>query len=631
VASPTLFQTGANDCPAVPDQATVIIPPAQWNALVANSPGGDMVVSIVGNSLVSATQCAAGFSEVVATFTVSPDCNLNGTLDYCDIATGAAPDCNQNGVPDRCDITAGTSTDVDADAIPDSCEADCNGNDRPDDWEIATGAAADCDANGVPDACDIAAGAPDCNANGVFDACEIATGAAADCNANGIPDACDIAAGGPDCNANSIPDACEIASGAVNDIDQDGVPDSCEDCNGNGLPDDYELAQGTVPDCNQNGIPDTCDVASGLDRDCDGDGRLDRCEVRFDGADDDNQNCTPDACEYALGDVGLDGSVDGKDLGYLLSAWATEDPFADLNGDGTVDGADLGVLLSAWGPTGFGGTGTCVGVPSWATLVEYFPDPAVVTDPALRAAIIATGRPWRVRDTATQVEMLLVPPGTFQMGCIMGSNQYGCYSNELPVHQVTLTNAFYLGRYEVTQAQWVAKMGSNPSSFQSASTQVPASQVPNRPVERVSWNTIQGYLTATGFRLPTEAEWEFACRAGTQTPFYNGSTADSTVGSLAWYGSNSGSQTRPVGGKLANAFGFHDMLGNVFEWVNDWSGNYTTADQTNPTGPVNASGRVLRGGSFYFVISTYVRSSFRATGVPGSSDSNLGFRVARTP
>jgi hypothetical protein len=220
-----------------------------------------------------------------------------------------------------------------------------------------------------------------------------------------------------------------------------------------------------VPDCNQNGIPDTCDVVSGLDRDCDGDGRLDRCEVLFDGAADDNQNCTPDACEYARGDFGLDGSVDGKDLGYLLSAWGSEDPFADLNGDGTVDGADLGVLLSAWGPTGFGGTGTCLVVPAWATLVEYFPDPAVVTDPALRAAIIAIGRPWRVRDTATQVEMLLVPPGTFQMGCIMGSIQYGCYGEELPVHQVTLTNAFYLGRYELTQSQWVAKMGSNPSYF----------------------------------------------------------------------------------------------------------------------------------------------------------------------
>jgi formylglycine-generating enzyme required for sulfatase activity len=430
VVAPSLFQTGANDCPAVPDQATVIIPSAQWNELVASSPGGDMAVSIVGNSLVSATQCPAGFSEVVATFTVSPDCNQNGAFDYCDIATGAA---------------------------------------------------------------------------------------------------------------------------------------------------------------------------------------------------DDNQNCTPDACEYARGDFGLDGAVSGKDLGYVLAVWGTADPFADTNGDGTVNGADLGTVLSNWGPTPFGAG--CLGVPAWATLVEFFPNPAVVTDPALRAAIISTGRPWRVRDTATQVEMLLVPPGTFQMGCIMGSNQYGCYGGELPVHQVTLTNAFYLGRYEVTQSQWVAKMGSNPSHFV-AGNGYPGSDA--RPVEQVSWNTIQGYLSATGFRLPTEAEWEFACRAGTQTPFYNGSSDDNTVGTLAWYSPNSSSQTRPVGGKAANAFGFNDMLGNVWEWVNDWYGNYTTAAQTNPTGPVNWTHRVVRGGSWGSAAAN-VRSSYRGFFTPGYTRYDIGFRVARTP
>jgi formylglycine-generating enzyme required for sulfatase activity len=629
VITSTLFQSGGSDCPAVPDQATIIVPAAQWNALVAASPSGSMAVSIVGNSLVSATQCGNAFSEVTATFTVSPDCNQNGVLDYCDIATGAAPDCNQNGVPDSCDITAGTSTDVDADGVPDSCEADCNGNDLPDDWEIATGAAADCDANGVPDACDIAAGAPDCNQNGVFDACEIATGAAADCDANGVPDACDIAAGAPDCNANGIPDACDIASGESNDVDLDGTPDSCEDCNANGLPDDYELAQGAVPDCNANGIPDTCDVASGLDRDCDGDGRLDRCEVFLDGAADDNQNCTPDACEYARGDFGLDGAVSGKDLGYVLAVWGTADLFADTNGDGTVNGADLGTVLSNWGPTPFGAG--CLGVPAWATLVEYFPNPAVVTDPALRAATIATGRPWRVRDTATQMEMLLVPPGTFQMGCSMGSNEYECYSKEQPVHQVTLTNAFYLGRYEVTQAQWVARMGSNPSAFQGQSDS------PSRPVEQVSWNTIQGYLSATGFRLPTEAEWEFACRAGTQTPFHsgpgfpNGTTDDNLVSQIAWFDCNSdGCGTKRVGGKAANALGFHDMLGNVWEWVNDGYGEYTSAAQTDPTGPVSAASRVFRGGSWFY-ISRDVRSSNRFYAPPGFSYSDSGFRVARTP
>lgn len=327
------------------------------------------------------------------------------------------------------------------------------------------------------------------------------------------------------------------------------------------------------------------------------------------------QSCT--------GDLNGDGVIDGADLGAQLSAWGPcAGCAADINGSGVVDGADLGLLLGAWG--------TCPGVPSWATLIEFAPDPAVVTDPALRAAIAATGLAWRVRDTATQIEMLLVPPGTFEMGCIMGSNQYGCLSFELPVHTVTLTQSFYLGRYEMTQSQWQARMGSNPSFFQSASAQVPAAQVPNRPVEQVSWNTIQGFCAATGMRLPTEAEWEYACRAGTQTPFYNGSTDDKALGNLAWYLPNSGGQTRPVGEEAANAFGFHDMLGNVREWVNDWYGSYSGNAQTDPIGPVSASLRVLRGGSWN-VDSNYVRSSSRGAVSPGSTNYALGFRVARTP
>ena len=320
-------------------------------------------------------------------------------------------------------------------------------------------------------------------------------------------------------------------------------------------------------------------------------------------------------------DLDASGVVNGADLAGVLAAWG---PCAqcseDLDGDGVVTGSDLGQVLVAWGECP-------VTVPSWATLVEAQPDPAVVTDPALRAAIAATGLAWRVRDTATQVEMLLVPPGTFQMGCIMGSDQYGCISRELPVHQVTLTNAFYLGRYEVTQAQWTATMGSNPSYFQGQPDSA------SRPVEQVSWNTIQGYLSATGFRLPTEAEWEYACRAGTQTPFYNGSTDDSTVGALAWYSANSGNQTRPVGGKLANAFGFHDMLGNVWEWVNDRYGGYPSGAQTDPTGPVSATFRVRRGCSWGSGTynTWYVRSSSRSGISPGDKGNGLGFRVARTP
>jgi formylglycine-generating enzyme required for sulfatase activity len=265
-------------------------------------------------------------------------------------------------------------------------------------------------------------------------------------------------------------------------------------------------------------------------------------------------------------------------------------------------------------------------VPTWATLVEADPNPAVVTDATLRAAITASGMAWRVRDTGTQMEMMLIPPGTFQMGCIMGSNQYACnLGQEQPVHQVTLTNAFYLGRYEVTQSQWVAKMGSNPSYFQGQSDSA------SRPVEQVSWNTIQGYLSATGMRLPTEAEWEYACRAGTQTPFYNGSIDDNTVGDLAWYDPNSGGETHAAGGRLPNRFGLYDMLGNVWEWTNDWYGGYSDNAQTNPTGPESGWARVFRGGSWYG--NSYpVRSSNRYGFVsPDLTNSSMGFRVARAP
>jgi formylglycine-generating enzyme required for sulfatase activity len=179
-------------------------------------------------------------------------------------------------------------------------------------------------------------------------------------------------------------------------------------------------------------------------------------------------------------------------------------------------------------------------------------------------------------------------------------------------------------------------MGSNPSFFDFTSAEVPASQVSKRPVEWVSWNTVQGYLSATGFRLPTEAEWEYACRAGTQTPFHsgpgfpNGTTDDILASQIAWWCDSECNQTRPVGGKAANALGFHDMLGNVVEWVNDWDGEYTSEAQTNPTGPASDSWRVIRGGSFYWG-TDFMRSSYRSGVSPGSRSYLIGFRVARTP
>jgi formylglycine-generating enzyme required for sulfatase activity len=217
----------------------------------------------------------------------------------------------------------------------------------------------------------------------------------------------------------------------------------------------------------------------------------------------------------------------------------------------------------------------------------------------------------------------------------------------MPVHQVTLTNAFYLGRYEVTQAQWQARMGSNPSYFQSASSDVPANQVPNRPVEQVSWDQIAGaggFMAQTGMRLPTEAEWEYAYRAGTTTAFHgftgypNGTNDYSLVGSIGWFdyntcGGGSGCMTHPVGQKLGNGFGLHDMAGNVLEWVNDWYGDYSAEPQVNPQGhPTGQYGqyRVFRGGSWGNYAGS-LRASDRYRSTPDYTVNAIGFRAARSP
>jgi formylglycine-generating enzyme required for sulfatase activity len=331
------------------------------------------------------------------------------------------------------------------------------------------------------------------------------------------------------------------------------------------------------------------------------------------------------------GDIDGDGQVSGADLSVVLAGWgpcaAGSSCAGDITGDGTVNGTDLTALLAGWGP--------CVTVPSWATLIEALPDPAVVHDAALRASIVATGLAWRVFDTATQLELVLVPPVTFQQGC-SSSLLYSCTTWEVPVHQVTLTQPFYIGRYEVTQAQWQVRMGSNPSAFQAASAQVPADQVPNRPVEQVSWIMVQMFLSGTGLRLPTESEWEIAYRAGTTTayqslPGYAGGTNDEVLlDEISWYLRNSDGQTHPIGLKAGNGFGLHDMSGNVWEWVSDRWGDYTPEPKTDPTGPAEGSFRVIRGGSW--VSGPFgVRSSYRFLGAPDGTSDGLGFRVARSP
>ena len=217
-------------------------------------------------------------------------------------------------------------------------------------------------------------------------------------------------------------------------------------------------------------------------------------------------------------------------------------------------------------------------------------------------------------------EMVFVQGGTFWMGCT-GEQGKDCDKDEKPQHSVTLSD-FYIGKYEVTQAQWIATMGENTSKFKGD----------NFPVERVSWKDVQEFLrrlnAATGkqYRLPTEAEWEYASRGGNKNQGYMYSGSNNLT-DVAWYRDNSGSTTHPVGTKQANELGIYDMSGNVWEWCSDWYGSYTSTAKTNPTGPSSGSYRVSRGGS-WVNFARDVRVSIRNYGTPDYRDYFIGFRLA---
>lgn len=213
----------------------------------------------------------------------------------------------------------------------------------------------------------------------------------------------------------------------------------------------------------------------------------------------------------------------------------------------------------------------------------------------------------------TRIELVYITPGSFAMGSPTGDD------DDRTVHGVTLTRPFLMGRYEVTQAQWMAVMGSNPSYFTGD---------PTMPVESVTFNDIQAFLsklngqTDGGWRLPTEAEWEYACRAGTM-----GEYAGELV-PMAWFDANSDETTHPVGGKKPNAWGLYDMHGNVWEFCSDWFGPYSAEAQTDPTGPESGTERVYRGGSWNF-FSRLCRSSFRDGYAQDVKFNDLGFRLVK--
>jgi formylglycine-generating enzyme required for sulfatase activity len=184
-----------------------------------------------------------------------------------------------------------------------------------------------------------------------------------------------------------------------------------------------------------------------------------------------------------------------------------------------------------------------------------------------------------------RIEFVMVPAGKFIMG--------GTGGNEIPQREVTISKPFYLGKYEVTQAQYEKIMGKNPSRFKGA----------NNPVEQVSWDDAVEFCrkasqaTGKGFRLPTEAEWEYACRAGTKTQ-YNTGDEEKDLDVAGWFNGNSGGKTQSVGQKKPNAWGLYDMHGNVWEWCQDWYGPYPSGAVTDPQGPATGTHRVLRGGSW---------------------------------
>jgi len=243
-----------------------------------------------------------------------------------------------------------------------------------------------------------------------------------------------------------------------------------------------------------------------------------------------------------------------------------------------------------------------------------------------------TAKPYieQAKQRKSQIERLLsqyfvhVSGGTFLMGCTVEQDTADCDKDEKIVNSVTVGN-FQIGKYEVTQNIWELVMGDNPSAYKGD----------NLPVESVSWEEVQVFistlnvLTGKKYRLPTEAEWEYAARGGAKSKGYRYSGSND-IEAVAWYGRNSGSKTRQVGSKQANELGIYDMSGNVWEWVRDWYGSYGTGAKTNPTGPRSGHYRVIRGGSWHYN-AKLCRVSNRDVITPDYRFSNLGFRLALAP
>ena len=290
-----------------------------------------------------------------------------------------------------------------------------------------------------------------------------------------------------------------------------------------------------------------------------------------------------------VGDVNADGTVNVSDVTALVNQIIGSGSYSaqacDVNGDGEVNVSDVTALVNL--------------------------------------IINGGGESEDSNQTFTvngvSFDMIAVEGGTFTMGAT-AEQASDAYSDEKPTHQVTLSS-YYIGKTEVTQELWQAVMGSNPSGFSGA----------NLPVEKVSWEDCQIFiailneLTGKYFRLPTEAEWEYAARGGSKSQGYKYSGSN-TVDDVAWYPSNSSSKTHPVATKAPNELGIYDMSGNVSEWCSNWNGDYSSSSQYNPTGPSSGSDRVRRGGSYYSD-ARGCRVSHRDSDSPKYPDSAIGLRL----
>jgi formylglycine-generating enzyme required for sulfatase activity len=371
----------------------------------------------------------------------------------------------------------------------------------------------------------------------------------------------------------------------------------------------YFLTQGGKPNPDPKPLirdDDHDGFADDKDDDCPGEyGTLRGCpDTDGDGVADKNDACPFEAGTAAnrgcpVRDADGDGVVDDVDKCKYLPGKKEWQGCPDSDGDSIPDHLDECPNEK--------GTAARKGCPEPAGTSSSSAGAGMITDPLVGTFILVKG-------------------GTFTMGCT--SEQSGCDSDERPTHSVTLSN-FYMGQTEVTQAQWRAVMGSDPPNLAFPGCD-------QCPVERVSWNDVQDFITKLNsrsggrrYRLPTEAEWEYAARGGSLSRGYQ-YAGSNNIDDVAWYDGNSGSKTRPVKGKQPNELGLYDMSGNVWEWCSDWKGDYPATAQSDPKGPDKGDYRVNRGGSWLSGAGG-CRVSVRDNFAPDDLYSRLGFRLAASP